>query len=102
MDHRSCDFVQQTYTENEARACIRTLVEAIRYCHDHGVVHRDLKVCFTHRAERLDSRHAVQPENILLVDETDEAPIKIADFGFAKVGDTQSVNCFRTACGSPG
>lgn len=35
---------RETYTEEEARVCIIALVEAIDFCHQRGVVHRDLKV----------------------------------------------------------
>jgi calcium/calmodulin-dependent protein kinase I len=36
--------VQEKYSEAEARRVIRTLTEAIDYCHNQYVVHRDLKV----------------------------------------------------------
>jgi len=39
---------------------------ALAYLHGKGIVHRDLK-----------------PENFLLADESPDASIKIADFGFA-------------------
>ena len=39
---------------------------ALAYLHGKGIVHRDLK-----------------PENFLLADESSDASIKIADFGFA-------------------
>jgi hypothetical protein len=42
-----------------------------------------------------------QPENILLSDPTEEALIKIADFGFAKV-DKGNARALQTACGTPG
>ncbi|KDO20504.1 CAMK/CAMK1 protein kinase [Saprolegnia parasitica CBS 223.65] len=72
------------YTEREARDLVKLLLEAVRYCHDINVVHRDLK-----------------PENLLLTSTTDDASIKLADFGFAKkVGsDTEGLT---TACGTPG
>ncbi|RHY24806.1 hypothetical protein DYB25_013438, partial [Aphanomyces astaci] len=38
-------IVEKTfYSENEARELVRILLGAIKYCHDHNVVHRDLKV----------------------------------------------------------
>ena len=37
---------RETYTEEEARICMRAMVEAIDFCHQRGVVHRDLKVNF--------------------------------------------------------
>lgn len=61
--------LQDHYSENEARDCIKQVTEAILYCHQNGIVHRDLK-----------------PENLLYsdIDET-KAVLKLADFGLAKV-----------------
>lgn len=54
----------------EQRACqiIHKLCAAIYYCHSYGVTHRDLK-----------------PENILMTDNTDEADIRLLDFGLSKI-----------------
>ena len=41
-------------------------MQAINYCHTHGICHRDLK-----------------PENFLLLDKTPNAPIKVIDFGLS-------------------
>ena len=35
---------KESYTEKEAADTIRPLIDAIRYCHEMGIVHRDLKV----------------------------------------------------------
>jgi calcium-dependent protein kinase len=43
------------------------VISAINYCHSIGIVHRDIK-----------------PENILFSDLTDEAEVKIIDFGLSK------------------
>ncbi|CAK4276809.1 hypothetical protein Ae201684P_009725 [Aphanomyces euteiches] len=69
------------YSEREARDLVKLLLEAVKYCHDCNVVHRDLK-----------------PENLLLTSKTDDASIKLADFGFAKRADVP----LTTACGTPG
>ncbi|KAF0688392.1 Aste57867_19987 [Aphanomyces stellatus] len=68
------------YTEKEARDLVKTLLLAIKYCHDQDIVHRDLK-----------------PENILMTDKENNSAIKIADFGFAK----EDTNGLTTTCGSP-
>jgi len=76
---------KEYYNEREARDLVQLLIEAMAYIHDNNVVHRDLK-----------------PENLLLTDKTDNASIKIADFGFAKRLDFDNDNSLNTACGTPG
>ena len=57
----------EVYEEWEARKLIRTLLEAVAYCHRRKIAHRDLK-----------------PENILLPKTDDISAIKLTDFGCAK------------------
>jgi serine/threonine protein kinase len=71
------------YSEAVTAQCIRSIAEAISYCHSRNVVHRDLK-----------------PENILLSDDTDDAVIKLADFGLSKLYSTEAEMMF-TQCGTP-
>ncbi|GAB0094983.1 Ribosomal protein S6 kinase [Sergentomyia squamirostris] len=58
----------QRMSETEASAVLRTVVSAVAYLHEHGVVHRDLK-----------------PSNLLYasVQQTPES-LKLCDLGFAK------------------
>ena len=71
------------YSEKEARDVCKIVLEAVAYLHDNNVAHRDLK-----------------PENLLLLSESDDSQVKIADFGFAKkVVAPQSLT---TQCGTPG
>ena len=77
-------IVQKTYyNEQQARDLVFILLSAIKYCHDRDVVHRDLK-----------------PENLLLTSVSDDADIKIADFGFAI--KQHGAASLTTQCGTPG
>ncbi|CAI9097550.1 OLC1v1034007C1 [Oldenlandia corymbosa var. corymbosa] len=70
------------YTERKAAHLTRTIVSVIQTCHSLGVTHRDLK-----------------PENFLFVNEKENSPIKIIDFGlsmFFKPGER-----FTDVVGSP-
>mmetsp|Transcript_10955 Transcript_10955/g.17566 ORF Transcript_10955/g.17566 Transcript_10955/m.17566 type:complete len:426 (-) Transcript_10955:893-2170(-) len=59
------------FQEDDAAILIRDILDAIRYIHDEKhIVHRDLK-----------------PENFLLKDKSDNAPIKIIDFGLSRKDD---------------
>eukprot|EP00602_Paraphysomonas_sp_CaronLab_P000467 CAMPEP_0185017782 /NCGR_PEP_ID=MMETSP1103-20130426/674_1 /TAXON_ID=36769 /ORGANISM="Paraphysomonas bandaiensis, Strain Caron Lab Isolate" /LENGTH=630 /DNA_ID=CAMNT_0027547349 /DNA_START=21 /DNA_END=1910 /DNA_ORIENTATION=- len=55
-------------SETSARRYFRQLLSGIQYCHERGVCHRDLK-----------------PENLLLSDASDNALLKMADFGLSAV-----------------
>jgi len=54
--------------EARARKIIHSLATGIFYLHTYGIVHRDLK-----------------PENIVLKTNSDDADVKIVDFGLAKI-----------------
>lgn len=62
---------QATYNEEDARDLCRTLLNGVKYCHDLGVVHRDLK-----------------PDNILLCSTGNGHGVgdgvKLCDFGLAR------------------
>ena len=55
-------------TERRAADIMFQLCSGIQYLHQYGIVHRDLK-----------------PENIMLTEPTDNAKIKIMDFGLSKI-----------------
>jgi len=56
------------YSEHDAREALFKVAKAIHFMHQKRVIHRDLK-----------------PENLLLTDDSDEADLKIADFGLSEV-----------------
>lgn len=70
------------YSEQDAANIIYQLVSGVAYLHEKGIVHRDLKL-----------------ENILLDNDSNDAPIKIADFGLSKCFTPNDV--LSTMCGSP-
>ncbi len=55
-------------TEERASILIHKLASAIYYLHSYGIIHRDLKL-----------------DNILMTDKSDEADLKLLDFGFGKI-----------------
>ncbi|KAH7290784.1 hypothetical protein KP509_30G063400 [Ceratopteris richardii] len=57
---------KQRYSEAQAAKLMQNLLETLQFCHSLGIMHRDVK-----------------PENLLLVDDSDDSSIKLADFGFA-------------------
>jgi calcium/calmodulin-dependent protein kinase I len=60
-------IVKKTYySEKDARDLVLVVLGALKYCHDINIVHRDLK-----------------PENLLLTSKSEDADVKLADFGFA-------------------
>ena len=65
---------KEYYNERDARDIIYCILSAIKYCHDINIVHRDLK-----------------PENLLLATGTDDTNVKIADFGFSIVAESNDI-----------
>ena len=53
--------------EDRARNIAHSLATSLYYLHNFGIAHRDLK-----------------PENILMVDDSDDAEVKLVDFGLSK------------------
>jgi serine/threonine protein kinase len=70
-------------SEDRARKITHQIAIALYYMHNFGIAHRDIK-----------------PENILMIDNSDDADIKIVDFGLAKtLGPTELSNeAFGTLC----
>lgn len=73
------------YSEYEARFLAKCLLESVKYMHECGIAHRDLK-----------------PDNLLLAKRGNDVHVKIADFGFSaktRIGGMQ-VNLTQR-CGTP-
>jgi serine/threonine protein kinase len=71
------------YNEKEARDVVKVILNGMKYCHDKGIAHRDMK-----------------PENLLLMSKDDDSFVKLADFGFAIRGAQKSDASCTT--GTPG
>jgi calcium-dependent protein kinase len=67
---RIIDRIQKKnlFSEKEAAAIFHQMMSAICYCHGQKICHRDLK-----------------PENLLLLNEKDDTPLKVIDFGLSKI-----------------
>jgi calcium-dependent protein kinase len=60
-------YSRDPYTEVQAKRIMTSLLEAVSYLHSKGIVHRDLKY-----------------ENIMFIDDTPNAEIRLIDFGLSQ------------------
>ncbi|KAK6161479.1 hypothetical protein DH2020_004860 [Rehmannia glutinosa] len=69
------------FSEATARKYFQQVVSALRFCHQNGVFHRDIK-----------------PQNLLL---DQNGLLKITDFGLSALSDQKRDGLIYTACGTP-
>lgn len=76
---------QQKFSEQKAAKLLVKILSAVKHLHKHGICHWDLK-----------------PENFLFLDKTEEAEIKIIDFGLSKKFDhAEMMGEMKTIVGTP-
>jgi len=71
------------YTEKEAAYITGKMLSAVKYMHDHQIVHRDLKF-----------------ENIMFESKNPGAEIKVIDFGLSKKFISSKLGIMREGCGT--
>lgn len=64
---------------------LKGIIDALKYCHDMGVVHRDIKL-----------------ENIFYDTVDSNSIVKVGDFGFACMMDKEEKYMMTTLCGTIG
>ncbi|PIN09029.1 Serine/threonine protein kinase [Handroanthus impetiginosus] len=69
------------FSESTARKYFQQVVSALRFCHQNGVFHRDIK-----------------PQNLLL---DQNGLLKITDFGLSALSEHKREGLIYTACGTP-
>ncbi|KRZ51252.1 DNA ligase 4 [Trichinella nativa] len=75
---------EHAFTEREAASIMYDICSAVRFLHSLQIAHRDIK-----------------PENLLYTKLTDDAVIKLTDFGFAKRTEPSAVKSLETPCYTP-
>jgi len=81
--NRIRDRQDKPFTEREAANIITMITNAVIHLHHMDVAHRDLK-----------------PENLLFTSKSDNAVLKLTDFGFAKEGNNEQLP-LNTPCYTP-
>ncbi len=61
---------------------MQQVLESVEYCHNQNIIHRDLK-----------------PENLLLSSKSNDAIVKLADFGLAVELEESSKAAWHGGCG---
>lgn len=82
MISRISKMPQRRLTESSAKFFFIQICEAMKYLHDKGITHRDIK-----------------PDNILLATEEEYTLLKVTDFGLSKFVKKNSI--MKTLCGTP-
>ncbi|KRX89088.1 MAP kinase-activated protein kinase 2 [Trichinella pseudospiralis] len=75
---------EHAFTEREAASIMYDICSAVRFLHSLQIAHRDIK-----------------PENLLYTKVSDDAVIKLTDFGFAKRTEPSAVKSLETPCYTP-
>ncbi|KAF3936768.1 Obscurin [Dactylella cylindrospora] len=77
-------YLTMPFSESEAKQIVSQLLEGLKFMHDHGFAHRDMK-----------------PQNVLVFKDRPSWWVKIADFGISKRVEDQERTALRTQIGTP-
>ena len=73
------------FTEAEAVDLFSQIMHALNYCHSFNICHRfNLLILLRLYLHLRD----LKPENLLFLDESENSPLKIIDFGLSKISET--------------
>ena len=95
---------KKRFSEAEAAKIMKKLISAVHFMHYQGVVHRDLKpevglnqnYFWIWKTDFTNFFYFLQ--NLLFTDESDEAELKVVDFGFACLKPKDEKCLMRTPC----
>jgi calcium/calmodulin-dependent protein kinase I len=88
------------FTEKDAAETIRQVLEAVNYLHERNVVHRGESGRAFQAAAVTDMASDLKPENLLYLTRAPDSELVLADFGIAKMLDSNEV--LTTMAGSFG
>lgn len=98
MFDRICEYGK--FTEKDASNTIRQVLDAVDYLHYNNVVHRGVSY-HPHSSSSANPLTDLKPENLLYLTKDPQSQLVLADFGIAKMLDTQD-EVLTTMAGSFG
>lgn len=94
---------RSNYPLSDAADLVRTILGAVQYIHDAGIVHRGTflpPLIVTAQLPLFFSD--LKPENLLFRSKAEDADIMIADFGLSRVMEEEKFHMLTEICGTPG
>ena len=95
-------FFPLTIPHRDAAHLVRTILKAVKYIHDSGIVHRGMTLLYQASSELILHLLDLKPENLLFRTPAEDADIMIADFGLSRVMEEEKLHLLKEVCGTPG